>query len=66
MNGGTVSKEYRMDQGGITRKSYQQPSVNKVGSVADLTRNGFSNGNDVGEGASGIKSKGKGSGLPSF
>jgi hypothetical protein len=35
------------------RKVYERPTISMIGSVADLTRNDFSKGNDKGGGKSG-------------
>jgi hypothetical protein len=41
------------DKESLMRKSYEAPKVEDLGEVADVTRNGFSKGNDVGDGKSG-------------
>lgn len=35
------------------KKNYTAPAVQNIGALAELTRNGFSNGNDNGKGKSG-------------
>jgi hypothetical protein len=35
------------------KKTYEAPEVNDLGTLAEMTQNGFSQGNDVGGGKSG-------------
>ena len=35
------------------KKQYEAPAVQNIGALAELTRNGFSKGNDIGKGKSG-------------
>jgi hypothetical protein len=39
-----------------SKKKYGAPTIEDLGNVAEMTRNGFSQGNDVGAGKSGITS----------
>ena len=43
------------------KKTYTAPKIEDLGALAELTRNGFSEGNDVGAGKSGGKDGGFGS-----
>ena len=40
------------------KKAYTAPRVEDLGALAELTRNGFSDGNDIGKGKSGDPSIG--------